>query len=71
MVRSTTTHSPGVVRKARDLWGDRVFPVETPTTAAFPRSFDRGQPLLYFWPEHEAAKLCLELAERIDEESQS
>ena len=71
MVRRTTTHSPGVVRKARDLWGDKVFPVEIPTTVAFPRSFDRGQPLLYFQPEHEAAKLYLQLAERIDEESQS
>lgn len=71
MVRRTTSHSPGVVKKARGLWGDKVFAVEIPTAVSFPRSFDRGQPLLHFQPEHEAAKLYLELARKIDEEGQS
>ena len=70
MVRRTTSHSPGVVKKARELWDDRVFAVEIPTAVSFPRSFDRGQPLLHFQPEHEASKLYLELAKTIDEKSQ-
>lgn len=70
MVRRTTSHSPGVVDKARELWGDKVFAVEIPTAVSFPRSFDRGQPLLHFQPEHEAAKLYLELARKIHEEGQ-
>ena len=71
MVRRTTSHSPGVIKKARELWGDKVLDVEIPTTVSFPRSFDRGQPLLAFQREHEAARLYLELAKRIDEKSRS
>lgn len=67
MVRRTTSHSPGVIRTARSLWDDKVFAMEIPTTVSFPRSFDRGEPLLHFQPEHEAAKLYLELAKTIHE----
>ena len=67
MVRRTTSHSPGVIKKSRELWGNKVFDVEIPATVSFPRSFDRGQPLLFFQREHEAAKLYLELAKAIDE----
>jgi hypothetical protein len=37
MVGRTANHSPGVVSKARDLWCDRVFPVETPASVASSR----------------------------------
>ena len=71
MMRRTTSHSPGVIEKARALWGDKVFNVEIPTTVSFPRSFDRGQPLLSFQREHEAARLYLELATIIHEKCRS
>lgn len=71
MLRRTTSHSPGVVKKAREIWGDKVFELEIPTTVSFPRSFDRGEPLISFQPEHEAAKLYLELAKTVDEKSRS
>jgi chromosome partitioning protein len=68
MVRRTTSHSRGVIKKARELWGDKVFNVEIPTTVAFPRSFDNGKPLLDFDPDHEATKLFITLAETINNE---
>jgi len=71
MVRRTTSHSPGVIAKARELWGDKVLDLEIPTTVSFPRSFDRRQPLLAFQPKHEAATLYRKLARRIHEKSQS
>ena len=44
------------IHKARETWGDKVFPIEIPDTIAFPRAFSKGQPLLAADPEHEAAK---------------
>jgi chromosome partitioning protein len=67
MVRRTTSHSPGVIQKARQLWGDRVLPVEIPATVSFPRSFGQGQPLISLQEDHEGAQLYLELARIIDE----
>jgi len=69
MVRRTTSHSPGVIQRARQLWGDKVFDVEIPATVSFPRSFAQGQPLISFKEDHEAARLYLELARQIDEVS--
>ena len=70
MVRRTTSHSPGVIMKARELWNDKVLDIEIPATVSFPRSFDHGQPLLFFQREHEAAQLYLKLARKIDAQRQ-
>lgn len=67
MKRRTTSHSPGVIKKARELWGDKVLAVEIPATVLFPRSFDRGKPLVCMAREEEGAQLYLELARWIDE----
>jgi chromosome partitioning protein len=62
MFKRTTTHAPGVVEKAREIWGDKVFPVQVPETIAFPRAYNEGQPLLYTEPEHEGAQAYMALA---------
>ncbi|MCL4552430.1 MAG: ParA family protein [Candidatus Marsarchaeota archaeon] len=65
MVRRLGGHSAGVVQKARELWGDKVFPLEVPETVVFPRSFDEGQPAVILYPKHEAIRPYLELAKLI------
>jgi chromosome partitioning protein len=55
MYKRTTTHSAGVVEKAREIWGDKVFPVEVPETIQFPRAYNEGRPFPDFDPEHEGA----------------
>jgi chromosome partitioning protein len=65
MYKKTTTHSAGVVRKAREIWGSKVFSFEVPESIAFPRAFDHGAPLTRFDPEHEGAKTYIELAKII------
>ena len=69
MFKRTTTHSMGVIHKARETWGDKVFPIEIPDTIAFPRAFSKGQPLLTADPENEAAKAYLQVAAIINQAS--
>ena len=67
MFKRTTTHSSGVVKKAREIWGDKVFDIEVPESIVFPRAFDRGVPLTHFDPEHDGAKAYFKLAKTIHE----
>ena len=62
MYKRTTTHSAGVVAKAREIWSDKVFATEVPQTIAFPRAFAKGMPLVKLQPEHDGAKAYLQLA---------
>jgi chromosome partitioning protein len=67
MVRRIGSHSAGVIAQARELWGDKVLPLEVPETILFPRSFDKGQPALVYYPRHEAVKPYQSLAKFIYE----
>lgn len=69
MVRKLGGHSAGVVAKARELWGDKVFPMDVPETILFPRSFDKGQPALIYDPKHKAVIPYLELSKLIYEKA--
>lgn len=62
MYKKVTTHSAGVIQKARELWGDKVFSVLIPEAIAFPRAFNDGAPLTRSDPEHDGAKAYMELA---------
>jgi hypothetical protein len=55
MYKRTTTHSAGVVDKAREIWGDKVFPIEVPETISFPRAYTAGLPLPLYEPQHEGS----------------
>jgi chromosome partitioning protein len=65
MYKRTTTHSAGVVDKAREIWGDKVFPIEVPETISFPRAYSAGMPLPLFDPEHEGSLAYLAVARLI------
>lgn len=67
MMKRTTSHSAGVIKKAREIWGDKVFTQEIPASIQFPRAFEEGTPLLHLDPGHEGARLYLDLAKQIDE----
>ena len=69
MVRRLGGHSAGVIEKARELWGNKVLPLEVPETVIFPRSFDKGQPALIFSPRHEAVKPYRKLAKVVHEKT--
>lgn len=69
MVKRTTTHSAGVLQKAREIWSDKVFQVEIPETIAFPRAFAQAAPLLRLDPNHEGAKAYLQVANVILKQS--
>ena len=69
MVRRMGGHSAGVINKARELWGDKVLPIEVPETVVFPRSFDKGKPALVFAPKHKAVEPYRELAKIINEKT--
>lgn len=69
MVRRLGGHSAGVIEKARELWGDKVLPIEVPETVIFPRSFDKGQPTLIYSPRHKAVEPYRELAKVIHEKA--
>lgn len=62
MYKKTTTHSAGVIKKAREIWGDKVFLQEIPETIVFPRAFDQGTPLPRLDPTHEGAIAYVEIA---------
>lgn len=65
MVKRTTTHSAGVVQKAREIWGDKVFTTQIPEAIAFPRAFAQATPLTVLDPQHEGAKAYMEVAQVI------
>lgn len=69
MFKRTTIHSAGVIKKAREIWGDKVFNIEIPESIVFPRAFDRGTPLTRLEPEHDGAKAYIKLAKTIYEKS--
>lgn len=69
MVRRLGGHSAGVINKARELWGNKVLPLEVPETVIFPRSFDKGRPALVFSPKHTAVEPYRELAKIIYEKT--
>lgn len=62
MFKKTTIHSSGVVKKAREIWGDKVFTFEVPETILFPRAFDQGTPLPRLDPTHEGSRAYIEIA---------
>jgi chromosome partitioning protein len=62
MYKRTTTHSAGVVDKAREIWGDKVFAIEVPETISFPRAYTAGLPLPLFDPDHEGSLAYLAVA---------
>ena len=62
MFKRTTTHSTGVTQKAREIWSDKVFPVEVPEAIAFPRAFAKATPLPVLDPSHEGSKAYREVA---------
>lgn len=55
MYKSTTSHSPGIVKNARKIWRDNVLPMKIPEAIEFPRSFDKRQPLNTYKPKHPGA----------------
>jgi chromosome partitioning protein len=63
MYKKTTTHSAGVVDKAREIWGDKVFRIEVPETISFPRAYTAGLPLPLFDPTHEGSLAYLAVAQ--------
>jgi chromosome partitioning protein len=65
MYKKTTTHAPGIVEKAREIWGDKVFPVSIPESIAFPRAYNAGAPLIHSESTHEGAQAYRELARLI------
>lgn len=69
MVRRLGGHSAGVINKARELWGNKVLPIEVPETVIFPRSFDKGKPALVFSPRHKSVMPYFELAKIIHEKT--
>lgn len=62
MYKRTTIHSSGIVKKAKEIWGNKVFSIEIPETIAFPRAFDHGTPLVLSDPLHDGAKAYMDLA---------
>ena len=69
--KRTTTHAPGVIQKAREMWGDKVFPIEVPETIEFPRAYNTGVPLPVSHPEHEGARAYLDVARLIHPQVES
>jgi chromosome partitioning protein len=65
MFKRNTIHSAGIVAKAREIWGDKVFPFEVPEAIIFPRAFDRGIPLPLYDPAHDATHAYRKLARSI------
>ncbi|MFH1565155.1 MAG: ParA family protein [bacterium] len=67
MYKRTTIHSAGIIAKAREIWGDKIFPIEVPESIVFPRAFDKGIPLPLFEPKHDASISYVDLAKIIDQ----
>ena len=65
MVRRISPNSLGVVKKARESWGNKVFPFEVPITDLFSKEFVEGIPAVVLSPNHEAAQAYIQLAKAI------
>lgn len=62
MYKKTTTHSAGVINRAREIWKENVFPIEVPETIHFPRAYNEGKPILHYDPNHEGSAAYVEVA---------
>lgn len=67
MVRKVSPNSLGVVKKAREIWGDKVLPFEVPMTDLFSKEFVEGKPATILDPKHEASQAYFEVAKWIFE----
>lgn len=65
MFKKTTTHSAGVIGRAREIWKNNVFPVEVPETILFPRAYNEGIPIQLLDPTHEGTSAYTEVAKII------
>lgn len=55
MYKTTTSHSPGIVRNAKKIWRENVLPMKVPETIEFPRSFDKRLPITHYKPRHQGS----------------
>jgi chromosome partitioning protein len=62
MHKKNTKHSTGVVKRARELWSEYVFPIEIPDTIEFPNSFSKKQPITTSNPKHPGSQAYFTLA---------
>jgi MinD-like ATPase involved in chromosome partitioning or flagellar assembly len=62
MYRKGTKHTVGILKRARHLWKDFVFPVEIPNTIEFSRSFEERMPIIMSNPRHPGAQAYMQFA---------
>jgi chromosome partitioning protein len=62
MYRKGTKHTVGILKRARHLWKDFVFPVEIPNTIEFSRSFEEKTPIVMSNPRHPGAQAYMQFA---------
>jgi chromosome partitioning protein len=62
MCRKGTKHTVGILKRARHLWKDYVFPIEIPNTIEFSRSFEEKMPIIMSNPRHPGAQAYLQFA---------
>jgi chromosome partitioning protein len=62
MYRKGTKHTVGILKRARHLWKEYVFPIEIPNTIEFSRSFEEKMPIIMSNPRHPGAQAYLQFA---------
>ena len=62
MYRKGTTHTAAILKRARQLWSDYVFPIEIPNTIEFSRSYEQRQPIIVSNPRHSGAHAYTQFA---------
>lgn len=62
MYRKGTKHTAGILKRARQLWNEYVFPIEIPNTIEFSRSFEQRQPIIISNPRHPGAYAYMQFA---------
>lgn len=62
MVLRTSTYALGIPHKARQTWGDRVFPVDIPYSIEVSKAFREKTPFPLYFPGHDAAKAYIKIA---------
>ena len=65
MVRRISPNALGVVKKARESWGNKVLPFEVPITDLFSKEFAEGTPAVVLNPKHEASQAYMRLAKAV------
>src|SRR5919106_2179653 len=65
MYRKGTKHTVGILKRARQLWTDYVFPIEIPNTIEFSRSFEEKTPIIMSNPRHPGAQAYMQFARLI------